>query len=62
LALQDIVWWCSDQWVSPVIGECLEGASSNPVSHRCFIEQESLPLLLSTGWLQVLVGYKNWFF
>jgi len=32
-----------------VIGGCLAGASSNPVSHRCFIEQESLPLLLSTG-------------
>ena len=38
-----------------VIGGCLAGASSNPVSHRCFIEQESLPLLLSTGWFQELV-------
>ena len=30
--------------------------SSNPIKgSRCFLEQETLPLLLSTGWFQVRI-------
>ena len=40
------------QWVTRVTRN-LEILGSSPIKdYRCFIEQEHLPLLLSTGWFQ----------
>ena len=40
------------QWVIRLTGN-VEIVGSRPIKGtRCFIEQETLPLLLSTGWFQ----------
>ena len=40
------------QWVSRLTRN-VDGVGSSPIKGpRCFFEQESLPLLLSTGWFQ----------
>ena len=39
------------QWVTRVTRNLEIIGSSPSTDYRCFIEQEPLPLLLSTGWL-----------
>ena len=40
------------QWVAHLTRN-VEVVGSSPIKDpRCFLEQETLPLLLSTGWLQ----------
>ena len=49
------------QWVTRVTRN-LEILGSSPIKdYRCFIEQEHLPLLLSTGWFQewIRAGFHN---
>ena len=41
-----------EQWVARLTRN-VEVVGSSPIKEpRCFIEQETLPLLLSTGWFQ----------
>ena len=40
------------QWVARLIRNVEVVGSSHIKGPRCFIEQETLPLLLSTGWFQ----------
>ena len=40
------------QWVARLTSN-VEAVGSSPIKGpRCFLEQETLPLLLSTGWFQ----------
>ena len=43
------------QWVARLTRDVEVVGSSAIKGPRCFIEQETLPLLLSTGWFQELI-------
>ena len=50
---------CVAQWVA-CLTRNVEVVGSSPIKGpRCFLEQEKLPLLLSTGWFQEPIGV--WF-
>ena len=47
---------CVAQWVARLTRN-VEVVGSSPIKGpRCFLEQEKLPLLLSTGWFQEPIG------
>jgi len=49
------------QWVAPLTRNVEAVGSRLIKGPRCFLEQETLPLLLSTGWLQkrIRAWYQN---